>query len=135
MRESMIDLHIVVLLITIAHCNLYINKVLFWLFLGCPLCFNMGNQWHLYFLSRFKYRITWHVLQADMPANVSDMCPKHFVACPWNSVYMCGAELDLCMYIQQYVWGGKVACRSPEPEMAHRMGCHLVLYDRFFQPI
>ncbi len=44
MRETMIDLHIVVILISIAHCNVYINKVVFWLFLGYPLCFNMGNQ-------------------------------------------------------------------------------------------
>ncbi len=40
----MIDLHIVVLLITIAHSNIYINKVVFWPFLGYPLRFNMGNQ-------------------------------------------------------------------------------------------
>ncbi len=131
----MIDVHIVMILITIAYCNIYINKVVFWLFLGCPLCCNMGNQWHLYFLSRVQYSITWHVHQTDMPDNVSDMWLKHFVACPWNSVCMCGAELDLCMYIQQYVWEGKVACRCPEPEMALRMGLYLVLYDRYFQLI
>ncbi len=37
MRETIIDLHIVVLLITIADCNIYINKVMFWLFQGYPL--------------------------------------------------------------------------------------------------
>ncbi len=40
----MIDLHIVVLLINIAHCNIDINKVVFWLFLGYPLHFKMSNQ-------------------------------------------------------------------------------------------
>ncbi len=40
----MIDLHSVVLLITIAHCNIYIIKAVFCLFLGYPLFFNIGNQ-------------------------------------------------------------------------------------------
>ncbi len=40
----MIDLYIAVILITIAHCNISINKVVFWLFLGYPLRFDMGNQ-------------------------------------------------------------------------------------------
>ncbi len=84
----MIDLHIVVLLITIAHCNIYIYNVVFWLFLG--------NQRHLYFLSRVQYSITRHVRQADMPANVSEA-----LCC--MSLKQYGAELDLCMYIQQYV--------------------------------
>ncbi len=44
MRDTMIDLHIVVLLITIAHGNIYINKVVVWLFLDYPLRFNMSNQ-------------------------------------------------------------------------------------------
>ncbi len=119
----MIDLHIVVLLITIAHCNIYINKVVLWLFLR--------NQRHLYFLGRVQYRITWHFLQADMPANVSEalccMFLKHclHVWCWTRPMYV---YTTICLR-------QKVSCRCPEPKMAHRMGIHLVLYDGFFQPI
>ncbi len=103
MRETMIDVHIVVLLITIAHCNIYINKVVFWLFLGYPLWFNIGNQWHLYFLSRVQYSLTWHVLQSDMPANVSEaLCCMSL-----KGVCMCGAELDLCRYIYNNIYEGE----------------------------
>ncbi len=74
MKGTMIDLHFVVLLITI---SILIKQCFgfFWV-IAYILTLAITDTFVL------QYSITWHVLQADMPANVSDICLKHFVACP-----------------------------------------------------
>ncbi len=72
----------------------YLYKVAFWLS-GNPLRFNMNAQWCLYFLRRVQCSLTWHVLQADMPAMCSTV--PRFLTCSWSTVLHVPEAVHACV--------------------------------------